>query len=143
MNHIVRELDVRYKSTEYVKEVISSPRDVFIFLKDKYSDDTQENFLVLCLNNKNHVSGWSAISKGTASETIVHPREVFKHAILSNSSSVIVAHNHPSGILSPSPDDIHTTHRLVESGKILGIPVIDHIIFCTNYLSMKEEGYIQ
>ena len=73
----------------------------------------------------------------------MHPREVFKKAILNNSSHVIIAHNHPSGDPTPSEDDIVTTRRLVESGKILGIAVTDHIIVTQNgFVSLKEQGFV-
>ena len=79
---------------------------------------------------------------GTVNEAIIHPREVFRYAILKNVSSIIIAHNHPSGECQPSKEDIAVTERLVESGKLLGIAVLDHVIVGDRYLSMKGEGYI-
>lgn len=82
---------------------------------------------------------------GTVSESIVHPREVFGAAILGNCSGIIIAHNHPSGTLTPSRQDLETTMRPVDAGKIIGIPIIDHIIIgfnSANYYSLKEEGHI-
>lgn len=85
----------------------------------------------------------SIISIGTITEAIVHPREVFRDAIREGGSGIIVTHNHPSGILTPSRQDIETTRRLVEAGKIVGIPVVDHIILTnSSFYSMKENGYI-
>ena len=84
------------------------------------------------------------VSVGTLNASLVHPREVFKKAILNNSSHVVVAHNHPSGDSMPSEDDILTTRRLVEAGKILGIAVIDHLIVTqNNFTSLKELGHIK
>jgi DNA repair protein RadC len=94
----------------------------------------------LCLNTKNKVAGAHIISQGSLSASIVHPREVFKAALLNNSASIILAHNHPSGDPEPSREDVETTKRLVEAGEILGIRVLDHVIIGEQYLSMKEEG---
>jgi len=83
------------------------------------------------------------VSIGTITEAIVHPREVFRDAIKEAGSGIIVTHNHPSGNASPSKQDIDTTKRLVEAGKIVGIPLLDHIILTnSSYYSMKENGYM-
>jgi DNA repair protein RadC len=83
------------------------------------------------------------ISVGTLNANLVHPREVFESAIKHSAAQIIVAHNHPSGDIEPSEDDLIITKRLVESGKILGIDIIDHIIVSKNsYLSLKEKGVI-
>jgi len=82
-------------------------------------------------------------SIGILNASIVHPREVFEKAILNHSSEIIVAHNHPSGDVTPSSEDIATTERLVNAGKLLGITVTDHMIICSNdYFSMREKGLI-
>jgi DNA repair protein RadC len=84
------------------------------------------------------------VSIGTISEAIVHPREVFKEAIRESGSSIIVAHNHPSGEVNPSKEDISTTKRLSEAGRLIGIPLLDHVIVCdSSYYSMKENGYLE
>ncbi len=80
---------------------------------------------------------------GTISEALVHPREVFREAIREAGSSIIIAHNHPSGVLTPSREDIHTTKRIKEAGEIIGIELLDHLIITeSSYLSLKEEGYL-
>ena len=80
---------------------------------------------------------------GTITEAIVHPREVFRDAIKEGGCGIIVVHNHPSGVTDPSPQDINTTKRLIEAGKIIGIPLLDHIIVTdTSFFSMKENGII-
>ena len=85
----------------------------------------------------------SVVSIGTITEAIVHPREVFRDAIREGGSGIIVTHNHPSGNPSPSKQDIETTRRLIEAGKIVGIPLVDHIILTdSTFYSMKENGYI-
>jgi DNA repair protein RadC len=102
----------------------------------------KEHFYVLGLNNKNVIQYVDLVSIGTVSEAMVHPREVFRYAISKNVSSILIAHNHPSGDCTPSKEDIKTTERLVEAGKILGIPLMDHVIVGESYLSLREEGLI-
>jgi len=103
----------------------------------------REEFRVLVLNNKNRLLKNAMISAGTISEAIVHPREVFRDAIRESGAAVIVAHNHPTGELTPSREDIQTTQRLAEAGRIVGIPVLDHVIITNvSYFSFKEGGYI-
>ena len=88
----------------------------------------REQFWVLLLDTKHNVVGANCVSIGTIDASLVHPREVFKAAILANCSAIILAHNHPSGNVAPSPEDKEITMRLVSAGKILGIRVLDHII---------------
>lgn len=88
----------------------------------------REHFVVLYLNSGNQVTAAQVVSIGSLSSTVVHPREVFKTAILTSSMSVIAIHNHPSGDPEPSSEDIAVTKQLVEAGKILGIKVLDHIV---------------
>lgn len=135
-------------SKEYYKEKIdeqnflNSPENVFNYLKGKIGKQKKEHFVILCLNTRNKLIE-DDVSVGTLNASLVHPREVFKKAILNNASHVIVAHNHPSGDSTPSPQDIETTKRLIEAGKILGINVIDHIIVTDkNFTSLKEKGHI-
>lgn len=87
-----------------------------------------EHFVALHLNTRNEVQGFQVISHGTVSSSLVHPREVFKAALLSNAYCIVVAHNHPSGSTTPSQEDIQTTKQLVAAGHILGVNVIDHLI---------------
>ena len=122
--------------------LLNSPDLVFNFLREKIGKEKKEHFTVLCLDTRNNLI-INDISVGTLNASLVHPREVFNQAILSHASHVIVAHNHPSGDSSPSQEDIDTTKRLVEAGKIIGIAVVDHIIVTyTSYLSLKEKGMI-
>lgn len=141
---IVRELTVRYGKKTTVPEKLSSPDEVARFFRRLHiHEETQEHFYVLCLDNKNQAIAWRCVSVGTVSETIVHPREVYQTAMLANASSIIVAHNHPSDTVKPSREDIETTKRLHEAGKILGIALLDHVIVTTdNYVSLKAEGYV-
>lgn len=122
---------------------ISSPDAVWQLLLPEIACLQKEEFRVLVVNNKNLLLKKSIISIGTITEAIVHPREVFRDAIREAGSGIIVTHNHPSGNSSPSKQDIETTKRLVEAGKIVGIPLLDHIILTnTSYYSMKENGYL-
>ncbi len=103
----------------------------------------QEYFLCISLNGANEVIGNRVVTVGLLNTNQVHPREVFADAISDRAASIIVAHNHPSGILKPSPDDMATTKQLVDAGRILGISVLDHIIVTKKgYLSFKERGLI-
>lgn len=116
--------------------------------KELYPDSAEEYFLAFFLNSKNQISGFSEVSHGTVSETIVHPREIFKGAVLSNASSIIIAHNHPSGVLTPSQEDDEVTQRIKKAGDILGIRLLDHVIVDTDseggrsYFSYREAGKI-
>jgi DNA repair protein RadC len=95
------------------------------------------------LDTKNRLLSWETVSLGTLSTSVVHPREVFKGAILANAASIILCHNHPSGDPKPSAEDIAITKRLAEAGKILGIDVLDHIIFGEEgFVSLKERNFV-
>lgn len=88
----------------------------------------QEIFAIMMLDTKLKVIGWAEISRGSLDGTVIHPREVFKPAILANARAIIAFHNHPSGNPKPSQDDIDITNRLRESGDLLGVPLLDHVI---------------
>lgn len=102
-----------------------------------------EVFAIICLNTKGKIAGAHIISQGSLNSTVVHPREVFKAAVLNNAASVLLFHNHPSGDATPSSEDIETTKRLISAGVILGIIVNDHVIIGDgNYVSLRGEGLI-
>jgi len=122
---------------------ISSPAAVWYLLLPEIACLQKEEFRVLVVNNKNMLLKKTIVSVGTITEAIVHPREVFRDAIRESGSGIIVTHNHPSGNANPSRQDIETTKRLVDAGKIVGIPLLDHIIMTnSSYYSMKENGYM-
>ena len=134
---------IRESSILYENRKISSPKDAVELLKKFLDGADREQFITCCMDIKNQPTSINVVSVGTVNSSLVHPREVFKTAILGNSSSIIVAHNHPSGDPSPSKEDIDITERLREVGKIIGINVIDHIIIGDNrYVSLKEKGVI-
>ncbi|KKI54551.1 DNA repair protein RadC [Staphylococcus equorum subsp. equorum] len=121
---------------------ISSPKDVADFMMGKMEHLTQEKFIALFLNSKNVIIKQKTIFIGTLNSSIVHPREIFSEAVKCASNAIIVLHNHPSGDVTPSTEDIKTTERLKKCGQVLGIDLLDHIIIGDHtYLSMVEEGY--
>jgi DNA repair protein RadC len=121
---------------------IQSAEDVLPLIAH-IADKKQEHFLCVSLNGANEVVGNRLITVGLLTSTQVHPREVFADAVAERAAFTILAHNHPSGILSPTPDDLITTQQLVDAGKILGIPVLDHIIMSKKgYFSFKDNGLI-
>jgi DNA repair protein RadC len=104
----------------------------------------REEFWILHLNTKNRLIGYEVVSTGSLTASVVHPREVFKAAILNNSNGIICAHNHPSGDTTPSREDISITKRLKEGAEILGIRLLDHIIVAPNgrFTSMADMGHV-
>ena len=122
---------------------IRSPRDAADLVSDELKYLQKEHFVVLFLNTKNRVIGKETLSIGSLNASIVHPREVFRSAIQKSSASIICAHNHPSGDPTPSPEDIEVTRRLAESGKLVGIELLDHLIIADqSFVSLKELGYM-
>lgn len=129
-----------------VESKISSPSNVRDYIEQvfKLSSQAEEVMVMLVLDIKNNVIGAFEVSRGSLNASIVHPREVFKRALLLNGASIILGHNHPSGDTTPSRVDIDVTKRLVEGGEILGIKILDHIIIGDNgrYRSFKEDSII-
>ena len=131
---------VKESSVLYETRKISSPYDAYKLIKNFLIDSDREKFVVACLDTKNQPVNISVVSIGSVNSAIVHPREVFKVAMLSNASKIICFHNHPSGNLKCSKEDENITNRLKECGEILGIELVDHIIVGDNdkYFSFKE-----
>jgi DNA repair protein RadC len=122
---------------------IKNPEAVCRLIGSSIKEKAKEHFKLILLNSRNKKIGISTISIGTLTTSLVHPREVFKEALAHSAASVILAHNHPSGDPEPSEDDLKITRKLVESGKILGVEVIDHIIVGKNsFYSFREKGLI-
>jgi len=132
---------------EYVSErtrpqtIVRSPQEVYSVLSN-YASKKQEHFLVITLKANHEIHHVRIVSIGLINRTLVHPREVFAPAIQDRAIAIVIAHNHPSGNCEPSEDDRAVTSRLVKAGEILGIPVLDHIIFSKNqvYKSFMELG---
>lgn len=118
---------------------VQCPQDVEKFVEPLRFYDT-EHFVAFHLNARHEVTGYCIVSKGTVSASLVHPREVFKAAILSNSYAILVAHNHPGGSLTPSREDLETTEQLVSAGKLLGVPVVDHVIVAAGGIHSIREN---
>ncbi len=122
---------------------ITSPADVLPLL-NHWSDRPQEHFIVITLNGAHEVIQVRAITKGTLNRTLVHPREVFVPPLLDRAAAIICAHNHPSGNLTPSPEDIELTSRILKAGKLMGFPMLDHVIFAEEgYYSFLENGRLE
>ena len=122
---------------------IGSPEEAYnaITTITNVQEEAQEVFGVLILNTKNKIVAVHEVSRGVLNSSLVHPREVFKPAVLHNAAAIICFHNHPSGDPEPSRDDIEITERLKNAGEILGIPVYDHIIVGDDrYVYLKERG---
>lgn len=129
--------------TKDERYVIRSPKDAFNLLKGELTPLTQEHFIVIGLNTKNHVLFTHTVTIGTLNSSLVHPREVFRPLIKKSACSCIVAHNHPSGDSTPSAEDINVTKRLVQAGEIIGIELLDHIIIgLDEFTSLKEKGWL-
>ena len=124
------------------KYQVLNSKDIYELVKNELEVLDREVFLVISLNTKNQVLGINTVSIGTVSSSIVHPREVFKSAILLNASSIALVHNHPSGDTMPSRDDISITERLVDAGALIGIQVLDHIVVGDGYFSLLEKGLL-
>ncbi len=128
---------------ELVNFDINNPEAVVKVVRSGIRDKAKEHFKLILLNPRNKIIGISTVSVGTLNASLVHPREVFKDAIVHSAASVVLAHNHPSGDPEPSEDDLKITKKLVDCGKILGIEVLDHIVIGKNhFLSFKERGWI-
>lgn len=122
---------------------ITSPKDVWNYLRPQLFGQKKEHFMVILLDTKGHIIKSEVISIGTLNASLVHPREVFTEAIRVCANSLIIAHNHPSGVATPSQEDRQITQRLIESGKIIGISVVDHVVFAdADYYSFKENAEI-
>jgi len=134
----------RYQKGKLLKKkTLISPETVARFLREKLGREKKEYFVVLSLDSRNNLIKISDVSVGTLDTSLVHPREVFTEVLLAHAAQVILAHNHPSGDLEPSEEDLTITKKLVEAGKILGIEVLDHIIVSKEgFLSFKEKNLI-
>lgn len=125
------------------KACVVSPREVYEMAYGKLREYSKEHFFVLCFDARNKLLGMDTVSVGTLNASMVHPRETFEAAIRRHASHIIIAHNHPSGELDPSPQDLEVTRRISDAGKILGIELADHVIVAhTGYVSFKEKGLL-
>jgi DNA repair protein RadC len=136
------ELARRFLETDPRGHRIASPADVLPLVAD-LTDKRQEHFVCITLNGAGEVIARRTVTVGLLNQSLVHPREVFADAISDRAASVVLVHNHPSGALEPSRQDIAITHQLCEAGSLLGIRVLDHLIVSRKgYASLKELGHL-
>lgn len=134
---------IQSQSKWFSNKKITSPQDVADIFIPLLRDELKEKFIIVCLNSANKIIKREIISIGNLNSNVVHPREIFKAAIENSSASIILIHNHPSGNPDPSNEDITVTKKMVEAGKILDIPVFDHLIIAGNiYTSFVEKRLI-
>lgn len=135
---------VRESSARYKNKVVQCADDAADIAWQYLQDRDRETLIVLLLDSQNTCIGINEVSMGSLTQSVTHPREVFKPAILSNAAAIILAHNHPSGKTNASKSDIEITEQMVKAGKILGIDVLDHVIVGYNTMrtSIKEEGRV-
>lgn len=132
-----------FYNNEYKEKIkIKNAIDVYNLMSFRLENEKQEYFYCIFLDQKKYIIDTKLIFIGSLTMSIVHPREIFKEACLLSASSIICVHNHPSGNTNPSNEDINITNKLIESGNILGIPIIDHIIIGKDYYSFHEKNNI-
>jgi DNA repair protein RadC len=131
------------------KQTITDPQNVYevlskVLASENEVDRMKEHFWILGLNTRNVIQYIDLVSLGTLGASLVHPREVFRFAIMKAISSLVMAHNHPSGDPEPSEEDLRITRRLIDAGRIVGIELLDHIIIGNGggFHSFKERGLI-
>lgn len=125
------------------REKVGSSRDAFEIIAPRIADLPHEEFWIMMLNRANKVIGHYRVSQGGITGTVIDVRLIMKESVLNNATSIIIAHNHPSGNREPSKQDIDITTKLAEAGKIMEIPVLDHIIVAENhYFSFADEGML-
>ncbi|MBI5847184.1 MAG: DNA repair protein RadC [Nitrospirae bacterium] len=138
---VYEKLTIQEGTEQYVSKIISDAQTVFS-LFSFLQQETKEHFIALHLDVKNRILCIDRVSAGTMTGSLIHPREVFKTALLSSAASLLLIHNHPSGDPTPSRDDISITENLKGAGEIIGIAVLDHVIIGDGYVSLKEKGYL-
>lgn len=136
--------EIREVDSEYALFPIAGPNEAHMVSHRLIGEEDREVFLVMCLNTQNRITAIHRCHVGSLNASLISPREVFKSAILNNSSSIIVSHNHPANSKQPSSEDLEVTKRLQECGRVLDIEVLDHIIVTPDgkFTSLREEGYM-
>lgn len=135
---------VKEYSILYATRRIESPEGAADLMKDFLEDLDREQVMLLCLNTKGEPTHISTVSTGSLTSSIVHPREVFKTAIIANANQIMIFHNHPSGDPTPSEQDLNITKRLKQAGDLIGIELLDHIIIGDQgrFTSLKRLNYL-
>jgi DNA repair protein RadC len=132
---------VREDAPAWVSKRFTSASQVYEMFLD-LRQEAKEHFITLHLDGKNRIACLDRVSVGSLNQSIVHPRELFKTALLSSAAAILLIHNHPTGDPTPSSEDLEVTRRIKEAGDLLGIKVLDHIIIGDSYLSFAEQGLI-
>lgn len=144
----IRELRVEYRVREdpAISEfrTLGTPREVAAFVIPLLEREASEVFGIVCLSTKHDFLAWHEVARGSLNSCIVHPREVFKAALLANAACIVGAHNHPSGDPTPSTDDVELTRKLAAAGVIVSVEFVDNIIVGQGgrYYSFKEGGHL-
>lgn len=139
--HAIREVAIRYIGrAKRAPQAMRGPSDIAAFMRRAVTDDAREHFVALYLDGRHRAVAHQIVSIGTATASLVHPREVFQPAIMLGACAVVVAHNHPSGDPSPSTEDREITERLAQAGKLLGITLLDSIVWTRTgrFTSLRE-----
>jgi DNA repair protein RadC len=139
----IREVAIRYRGSQWrTAAPLRHAHDAVAFARRILRDDAREHFIAIYLESRHRAIGYQVVSIGTANQSLVHPREVFQPGVACGAASLVVAHNHPSGIVSPSAEDREVTQRLAKAGEILGIRLVDHIVFTAEgaYYSFAENA---
>ncbi len=137
---VIGEIIKRVNQNKVYKQLnkVLSPIDIYEYTKE-YKDQLQENFILLSLNTKNEILSKKVIFKGSLNMVSIHPREIMKEAILNSANQIVIVHNHPSGNLDASKEDIEVTKRLVLASRLIGIELIDHVIISNQgYNSLRK-----
>lgn len=124
---------IKTDTLSYLKARISTPEDAVEIMHSFIGNSDREHLILICMNSKNEPTHIQSLSIGSINQTMIHPREIFKTAILSNANSNMIGHNHPSGDVTPSPKDINVTERLMLISEMMGILFYDHIIFSESH----------
>ena len=136
---VVRERRQGYGSLRQVQNA----RDIFDAFRARFATLDREEFIAVILDGRNRIVGFNLVSTGTLTASLVHPRELFKPAILANAAAIIIVHNHPSGDPEPSTEDRALTERLRQAGELLGIRVLDHVVIGDGrFRSFAEDGLL-
>lgn len=124
-------------------KMLSTSAEVYRAFCDRFQRSDREEFLLVPLDGKNRALGFHVVSVGTLTASLVHPREVYKLAILENAAAIILVHNHPSGDPTPSAEDVAITQRLKDAGELLGIRILDHVVIGDDrYVSFSDDGLL-
>lgn len=128
--HLIREVAIRYVGARRrAPSQITRPEQVAEYLRRRVRDDTREHFVAIYLDGRHRPIADRIVSIGTATASLVHPREVFQPAVALGACALLIGHNHPSGDPAPSAEDLDVTRRLAEAGRLLGIALLDHVVW--------------